>query len=105
VITRLLPFRTEIKHQEGHYTPEYLYEPGRSELLNSILPRALASMIYRAFLESITGEYGARMAAMDSATNNCKEMIRRLTLQMNRLRQAAITKELMDIVNGKEALG
>lgn len=109
-VLKLLPFEAatggepESKPEEG-YTPEYIYEPGRQELLNLMLPKVLASVLYRAFLESMAGEHGARMAAMDAATNNSREMIRRLTLQSNRLRQAAITRELMDIVNGKEALG
>ena len=84
--------------------PEYLYEPARGELLERLVPRALATILRRAFLESIAGEYGARMVAMDNATNNCSDMIHHLTLQMNRIRQAAITKELMDIVNGAESL-
>lgn len=86
------------------YVPEYLYEPSRQKVLENLLPRALAAAIRRAFLESVAGEYGARMVAMDNATNNSREMIFDLTLQMNRLRQAAITTELMDIVNGAEAL-
>jgi F-type H+-transporting ATPase subunit gamma len=62
------------------------------------------SQVYRALLESIASEFGARMTAMDSATGNAKEVIARLTLQYNRARQAAITKELMEIVSGAEAL-
>jgi F-type H+-transporting ATPase subunit gamma len=68
------------------------------------LPLYLESQIYRGLLESIASELGARMTAMDSATNNAKEMIANLTLQYNRARQAAITKELMEIVSGAEAL-
>jgi F-type H+-transporting ATPase subunit gamma len=86
------------------YVPEYIYEPSRQAILNRLVPRAVATVIHRAFLESIAGEFGARMMAMENATNNSKEMIGNLTLQMNRLRQAAITTELMDIVNGAESL-
>lgn len=83
---------------------DYLYEPNRKEVLNSIIPKYLATQLYRAHLESLASELGARMTAMESATNNASEMIDSLTLQYNRLRQAAITKELMDIVNGAEAM-
>lgn len=107
VTVRILPFEvrtTDTQTSSETYTPEYIYEPSRAGILDALLPKALATTIYQAFLESIAGEHGARMAAMDAATNNSREMIRRLTLQSNRLRQAAITKELMDIVNGAEAL-
>ncbi len=79
-------------------------EPSAPELFDQLLPRAIASEIYLSMLESQTSELGARMSAMENATNNAKEMISLLTLQYNRARQAAITKELMDIVNGAEAL-
>ena len=82
----------------------YLFEPQAAELLAGLVPRYFATQIYQAFLESMASEHGARMAAMDAATNNCGEMIRRLTLFMNRLRQATITRELIDIVNGAAAL-
>jgi F-type H+-transporting ATPase subunit gamma len=103
-IDRLLPLNVAPAAPAGVYLPEYLYEPSRKELLEKLVPRGLAVVIHRAFLESVAGEYGARMVAMENATNNCNDMIYRLTLQMNRLRQAAITKELMDIVNGAESL-
>jgi F-type H+-transporting ATPase subunit gamma len=83
---------------------DFIYEPGQRELLDTLLPLYVESQIYRALLESIASEFGARMTAMDSATNNAKEVIGRLTLQYNRARQAAITKELMEIVSGAEAL-
>lgn len=102
-IERILPFQVPQVRQEG-YLPEYLYEPSRTNFLEKLIPRALAAILQRAFLESIAGEYGARMVAMENATNNSSDMIHKLTLQMNRLRQAAITKELMDIVNGAESL-
>jgi len=86
------------------YVPEYIYEPSRSAILEKLIPRGVATIIHRAFLESIAGEFGARMMAMENATNNSKEMIASLTLEMNRLRQAVITTELMDIVNGAESL-
>jgi F-type H+-transporting ATPase subunit gamma len=83
---------------------DFLYEPSKQKLLDALLPLYLESQIYRGLLESIASELGARMTAMDSATNNAKEMIANLTLQYNRARQAAITKELMEIVSGAEAL-
>src|SRR5512132_2340945 len=83
---------------------DYLYEPGRKEILASLLPKYVQTMIFRILLESVAGEQGARMTAMDSATNNSVDMIARLTLQMNRARQATITTELTEIVSGAEAL-
>ncbi len=83
---------------------DFAYEPSKQRVLDTLLPLYLESQIYRALLESIASELGARMTAMDSATNNAKEMIANLTLQYNRARQAAITKELMEIVSGAEAL-
>ena len=76
----------------------------RRELLDVLLPLYVESQIYRGLLESMASELGARMTAMDNATSNAKEMISSLTLQYNRARQAAITKELMEIVSGAEAL-
>ena len=83
---------------------DYLYEPSQQEILATLLPKFVESQIFRVLLESVAGEHGARMTAMDSATSNAVEMISRLTLQMNRARQAAITKELMEIIGGAEAL-
>ncbi len=83
---------------------EHLYEPSKRAVLDALLPQHLAMQVWRALLESEAAEYGARMTAMDSATKNANEMIGRLTLQYNRARQAAITKELMEIVSGAEAL-
>jgi len=105
-IEKILPFEvSSSKESESfEYLPQHLYEPSQAEVLEKLIPRALAIMIRRAFLESTAGEYGARMVAMDNATRNSSDMIFNLTLQMNRLRQAAITKELMDIVNGAESL-
>jgi F-type H+-transporting ATPase subunit gamma len=83
---------------------DFVYEPSKEKLLDALLPLYVESQIYRGLLESIASELGARMTAMDSATNNAREMIASLTLQYNRARQAAITKELMEIVSGAEAL-
>jgi F-type H+-transporting ATPase subunit gamma len=83
---------------------DFLYEPSKEKLLDGLLPMYVESQIYRGLLESVASELGARMTAMENATDNAKEMIANLTLQYNRARQAAITKELMEIVSGAEAL-
>jgi F-type H+-transporting ATPase subunit gamma len=82
----------------------YEYEPTEEEILATLLPQNLAIQVYRAILESAAGEQGARMSAMDSATRNAGEMINRLTLNYNRTRQANITKELIEIISGAEAV-
>jgi F-type H+-transporting ATPase subunit gamma len=111
MLVRLLPLEPKPRKQEeqakangGLIMPEHIFEPSRPVVLQSLLPRFLAMQIWRALLESEASEHAARMTAMDSATKNAAEMIGRLTLQYNRARQAAITKELMEIVSGAEAL-
>jgi F-type H+-transporting ATPase subunit gamma len=83
---------------------EYLYEPGVEALLASLLPKVTEVAVFRALLEATASEHGARMTAMDSATSNASKMMGSLTLQMNRARQASITRELMEIVGTAEAL-
>lgn len=83
---------------------EMIYEPSRDALLARLLPMYVEVSVFRALLESNASEHGARMTAMDNATNNAKKMIGSLTLQYNRARQAAITKELMEIIGGAEAI-
>lgn len=104
VITRLLPVGSEEGRDETEMYAGYVYEPSEEELLAQIIPMYLRVLIYRGLLETSAGEHGARMAAMDNATSNCKEMVETLTLKYNKARQAAITAELMDIVGGTEAL-
>ena len=82
----------------------YEYEPSETEILEALLPQNLAIQIYRALLESAAGEQGSRMSAMDSATRNAGDMINKLTLNYNRTRQANITRELIEIISGAEAL-
>jgi F-type H+-transporting ATPase subunit gamma len=82
----------------------YEYEPDEDEILADLLPRNLAVQIYKALLENAASEQGARMTAMDSATRNAGDMINRLTMNYNRTRQAVITKELIEIISGAEAL-
>ena len=83
---------------------DYLYEPEAPELLNRLLPKHVEVQIYRALLESAAAEHGARMTAMDSATSNAADMIESLTLNMNKVRQAGITKEILEVVGGAAAL-
>ncbi|MEZ4287307.1 MAG: ATP synthase F1 subunit gamma [Polyangiales bacterium] len=85
-------------------TVDFIYEPHKRALLDRLLPMYVQVESYRALLESVASEHGARMTAMDSATTNASEMIDKLTLQYNRARQAAITTELMEIIGGAEAL-
>ncbi|MBI1818939.1 MAG: ATP synthase F1 subunit gamma [Nitrospirae bacterium] len=91
--------------QEGiEIEGSFIYEPEEEEVLETLLPRYVEVQIFRGLLESAASEQGSRMMAMDSATRNAKEVIHKLTLVYNKTRQAAITKELMDIVGGAEAL-
>ena len=83
---------------------EYLYEPSAPELLSTLVPRYVDTLIYQAILDANAGEQGARMIAMSSATDNAKEVETRLTLVANRVRQAAITNEILEVVGGAEAL-
>jgi F-type H+-transporting ATPase subunit gamma len=82
----------------------YDYEPDENEILAELLPRNVTVQIFRALLENVAGEYGAKMSAMDNATRNAGDVIDNLTLQYNRTRQAMITKELIEIISGAEAL-
>ncbi|HET6420056.1 MAG TPA: ATP synthase F1 subunit gamma [Geobacteraceae bacterium] len=100
---RLLPI-AQPEGEEEQFRPEAIYEPGKEELLAELLPKHIEVQIFHALLESIAAEHGARMTAMDSATKNASEMIDKLTLQYNRARQAAITKELLEIIAGAESI-
>ena len=82
----------------------YEYEPDEREVLSYLLPRNIASQIFRGLLENAASEQGARMSAMDNATRNAGDMINKLTIKYNRQRQANITKELIEIISGAEAL-
>ena len=100
---RLLPFGAAAEEGEGE-SEAYEIEPNANALLSVLVPKAVEVEIYKALLENQTGEHAARMAAMESATRNTEELVDSLTLQFNRARQAAITKELVEIVSGAEAL-
>lgn len=100
-IDKLLPL-PRTKHDEP--TIEYLYEPSPDQILKELIPKHLEFQIYRILLDSAAAEQGARMTAMEAATKNAAEMIDSLTLTYNRIRQAAITKEIIEIVSGAQAL-
>ena len=109
-VEQLLPIpRAEIESGEPAAAPgapqvEYLYEPTPEELFKTLLPRHVEVQVYRAMLESNAAFYAAQMTAMDAATRNSGEMIESLTLYMNKVRQAAITREIIEVVSGAEAL-
>ena len=102
-LEQLLPIAPPAAAEE-ELAPEYIYEPSKVALLNELLPKHIEVQVFRAMLESVASEHGARMTAMDSASKNASEMIGKLTLQYNRARQAAITTELMEIISGAESI-
>jgi F-type H+-transporting ATPase subunit gamma len=104
VLQQLLPIPRAEAAGDGAAPVEYLYEPDPETILRDLLPRHVRTQVYRALMESLAGEYGARMTAMEAATKNATEMIEVLTIQYNKARQEKITKELLDIVGGAEAL-
>lgn len=104
-VVRLLPISADTAGEGGeqeHF--EYLFEPSHEALLTDLLPNYILVQVLETLYQTSVGEHAARMAAMENATNNCKELVRTLTLTYNKARQAGITKELMDIVGGAEAL-
>jgi F-type H+-transporting ATPase subunit gamma len=109
VVEQLLPIshKTETEDPEGtpaSQTKDYIYEQPPAEIFSRLLPRLVETQIFRALLESIASEQGARMTAMDAASKNAGDLISSLTLNMNRVRQAAITREIIEIVSGASAL-
>jgi F-type H+-transporting ATPase subunit gamma len=118
-IKQLLPIRPEAvigpaapadqpshspKADEGKVLVDYLYEQPAAEIYGKMLPRFIDTQIYHALLESVAGEHGARMTAMDAASKNAGDVISSLTLNMNRVRQASITREIIEVVSGAQAL-
>jgi F-type H+-transporting ATPase subunit gamma len=102
VVDRLLPIeRRTLEPRQPAF--DYIYEPEPAGIFKSLLPRHVEVQVWRALLESQAAEHGARMTSMDAATNNASEMIDRLTLYMNKVRQAAITKEIIEVVSGAGA--
>ena len=103
-VTQILPVVPETVADPAVTPIDYVYEPSKEELLSRLVPLYVQIQIYRAALESIASFFGAQMMAMENATKNAGEMIQRYTLQYNRARQASITKELLEIIGGAEAL-
>ena len=104
VSEQLLPIKPlELEEDQGANI-DFVYEPSKEELLETIMPMYVEVEVYRGTLESTASEFGARMTAMENATNNARDMISALTLEYNKARQASITKDLLDIVGGAEAL-
>jgi F-type H+-transporting ATPase subunit gamma len=100
VIERLLPLQAL---EERKSEQDYVYEPGPKEIFEKLLPKIVETTVWQALLESNAAEHGARMAAMDAATRNATQTIDSLTLYMNKVRQAAITKEIIEVVSGSAA--
>lgn len=100
-VTKILPLEVPADSN----TTDYIYEEKPADLLGTLLPRYVEVQMYKALLESAAAEHAARMTAMDSASSNAGDVIEKLTLYMNRVRQAAITKEIIEIVSGAQALG
>jgi F-type H+-transporting ATPase subunit gamma len=105
VVEQLLPIPRNVSEnpENNQAQAEYIYEQPPAEIFGKLLPKQIETQIYRAILESIASEQGARMTAMDSASKNAGELISTLTLNMNRIRQAAITKEIIEVVSGAAA--
>jgi F-type H+-transporting ATPase subunit gamma len=101
---QFLPIKASPSTSESSAATEYIFEPNKSDILKDLIPKNLRTRFYKAVLESNAGEHGARMVAMDNATTNAEELIKQLKLAYNQARQAAITKEILEIVAGAEAL-
>jgi F-type H+-transporting ATPase subunit gamma len=101
---QIIPAAAPVVAEEAGAAALYEYEPDASAILTDLIPRNISVQIFRALLENVAGEMGAKMSAMDNATRNAGEMINKLTLSYNRQRQAQITKELIEIISGAEAL-
>jgi F-type H+-transporting ATPase subunit gamma len=104
ILKRLLPLE-RLPEPTAVQTLDYIYEPDPETIFDKLIPHYLEIQIYQALLESSAAEHAARMAAMEAATDNAKDMIDSLTLKMNKIRQAAITKEIIEVVSGAEGLG
>ena len=101
---QLIPIESLKKEEEKISDNFYEFEPEENEILNDLLPRNISTQIFKAFLENAASEQGSRMTAMDNATRNAGDLVDRLTINYNRSRQAAITKELIEIISGAESL-
>lgn len=106
-VKQLLPMtldQSEKEELKEKFPFDFKYEPNPTEILNTLIPQTYISTLFTALLDAVAAEHGSRMSAMDSATGNCKKAIKTLTIKMNKLRQAAITTELSEVVSGAESL-
>jgi F-type H+-transporting ATPase subunit gamma len=103
-LTQVLPVQVDVPELGDESCIEHVFEPDKRSLLDTLFPMFVNVQLYQSLLESVASEMGARMTAMDNATNNAQDLVKRLTLAYNKARQEAITTELMDIVGGAEAL-
>ena len=101
---QIIPLKSTEKIEENSVQDNYEFEPEEDEILSNLLPKNISTQIFKAMLENSASEQGSRMSAMDNATRNAGEMVDKLTIQYNRSRQAAITKELIEIISGAESL-
>ena len=100
---QIIPLKSS-EAQDSSSQDNYEFEPEEDEILSNLLPKNISTQIFKAMLENSASEQGSRMSAMDNATRNAGEMVEKLTIQYNRSRQAAITKELIEIISGAESL-
>ena len=101
---QIIPLKTSETKNESSFQDSYEFEPEEDEILSNLLPKNISTQIFKAMLENSASEQGSRMTAMDNTTRNAGEMVDKLTIQYNRSRQAAITKELIEIISGAESL-
>jgi F-type H+-transporting ATPase subunit gamma len=101
---QFLPVETIAEEKQNPVPTDYIYEPSKEEIVQELIPQSLKIQFYKAILDSFVAEHGARMTSMHKATDNATEMIRDLTLQYNKARQAAITNQILEVVSGAEAL-
>ena len=104
-VEQFLPVLPPSNSNSGDFEVDYIYQPSREEIVSELIPKSLKIQVFKAILDSNAAEHGARMTAMDQATDNAGELLKELRLTYNRTRQAAITKEILEIVGGAEALG
>jgi F-type H+-transporting ATPase subunit gamma len=104
MVERFLPVEASSEKKKSKAKADYIFEPEKEKLLEELVPKILNTQFFKALLDTNASEHGARMVAMDSATNNAQELIKTLKIQYNRERQAAITKEILEIVGGAAAL-
>ena len=106
-VKQLLPMTLDVAEKEvlrEKFPFDFKYDPNPTEILDTLIPQTYISTLYTALLDAVAAEHGSRMSAMDSASSNCKKAIRTLSIKMNKLRQAAITTELSEVVSGAESL-